>query len=172
MSSGLSHIFAMAGRHSSKDQKAWQGTGRGGVGAARMSIRLLRATINWAIGEGLLSSNPCAHLNCKYRADPRQEPQKAAPSGKPPAQRPRSAAISGGARRTAWPLSPAGRSRVEALVRQVGSSPIVKQLNRRQRTVFLGTATAATGKMSSDETLVIRATSTGANDFVGEQGRQ
>jgi integrase len=28
-----------------------------------MSIRLLRAATNWAIGEGLLSSNPCVHLN-------------------------------------------------------------------------------------------------------------
>ena len=35
---------------------------RGGEGTARMAIRLLRAAINWAIGEGLVISNPCAQV--------------------------------------------------------------------------------------------------------------
>ena len=35
---------------------------RGGEGTARMAIRLLRAAINWAIGEGLVVSNPCAQV--------------------------------------------------------------------------------------------------------------
>ncbi|MEW8525534.1 MAG: site-specific integrase [Candidatus Thiodiazotropha endolucinida] len=33
---------------------------KGGPGAARMSMRLLRSALNWAIGEGYLSSNPAA----------------------------------------------------------------------------------------------------------------
>lgn len=35
---------------------------RGGEGAARQAIRLLRAAINWAIGEGFAASNPCTHV--------------------------------------------------------------------------------------------------------------
>lgn len=40
---------------------------RGGEGAARMAIRVLRAASNWAIAEGLASANPAA--NCKIGSD-------------------------------------------------------------------------------------------------------
>ncbi len=35
---------------------------RGGEGAARMCVRLLKAVFNWGIGEGLASANPCKNV--------------------------------------------------------------------------------------------------------------
>ena len=45
-----------------KTRKRGRSRVRGGEGTARMAIRLLRAAINWAIGEGLVASNPCTHV--------------------------------------------------------------------------------------------------------------
>ena len=45
-----------------KTRKRGRSRVRGGEGTARMAIRLLRAAINWAIGEGLVISNPCAQV--------------------------------------------------------------------------------------------------------------
>lgn len=45
-----------------KTRKRGRSRVRGGEGAARMAIRLLRAAINWAIGEGLVATNACTHV--------------------------------------------------------------------------------------------------------------
>jgi integrase len=46
-----------------KTRKRGRSRVRGGEGAARMAIRLLRAAINWGIGQGVASANACSHVN-------------------------------------------------------------------------------------------------------------
>ncbi len=45
-----------------KTRKRGRARVRGGAGAARMCIRLLKAVFNWGIREGLASSNPCQNI--------------------------------------------------------------------------------------------------------------